>query len=100
MQTHDFTGRIVSDGTNGRWKMRLLPLFTASYLIVDVAPDYSSAAVAHPSRKFGWILARDRSLPDPQYQRYLRVFARQEYDTALFKKVPQYAEGGRVSAEH
>jgi apolipoprotein D and lipocalin family protein len=89
VNTHDFTGRVVPDGTNARWKMRLLPLFTTSYLIAKVSPDYTRAAIAHPSRKLGWILARDRTLPTEQYQEMLAALARQGYDTSKFIQVPQ-----------
>lgn len=89
LKTHDFTGRVVADGTNAKWKMRLLPPFSASYIIVDVAPDYSRVAVAHPSRKFGWILARDRTISEAHYQEYMRLFGRLGYDTSKFVRAPQ-----------
>jgi apolipoprotein D and lipocalin family protein len=92
VKIRDFTGRITSDGSNARWKMKIFPLLSARNVIIAVAPDYSSEAVAHPSRKFGWILARERTLPEKQYARYLQLFPKQGYDTSIFVKVPQRAE--------
>ena len=93
VKTHDFAGRVTADGTNARWKMRLFPLFTASYIIIHVSPDYSTAAVAHPSRKFGWILARNRTLPEATYQELIQLFERQGYDTSQFIRIPQERDG-------
>jgi apolipoprotein D and lipocalin family protein len=89
VKTHDFTGRVVADGTNARWKMRLFPFFTASYIIVKVAPDYSRVAVAHPSRKFGWILARERTLPAGEFREMVAALEEQGYDTSKLILVPQ-----------
>ncbi|WP_281292021.1 lipocalin family protein [Brevifollis gellanilyticus] len=92
VKTHDFSGRVRSDGSNARWKMRLFPLFSASYVILHIAPDYSRVAIAHPSRKFGWVLARERTLPENQYQELMEVFKRAGYDTSKFIRVPQVAK--------
>lgn len=89
VKTHDFKGRVVGDGTNAQWKMRLFPLFAASYVIVEVSPDYSCVAIAHPSRKFGWILARKRDLPPEQLQEMLTALKQQGYDLKKFILVPQ-----------
>jgi apolipoprotein D and lipocalin family protein len=89
IKTHDFTGKVVPDGTNARWKMRLFPLFSASYIIVKVLPDYSAVAVAHPSRKFGWILARQRTLPDADYRELVKALQEHGYDTSKLIRVPQ-----------
>jgi apolipoprotein D and lipocalin family protein len=89
VSTHNFTGRVEAGGTNARWKMQLFPLFTVSYIIAKVSPDYTRAAVAHPSRKFGWILARERTLSAQHYQEMLAALERQGYDTSQFIQVPQ-----------
>jgi apolipoprotein D and lipocalin family protein len=95
VKTHDFTGRVLADGTNARWKMRLFPLFTASYIIVKVDPEYSRVAVAHPSRKFGWILARERSLPSREYEEMVNALEEQGYETSKLVRVPQRPSGPR-----
>lgn len=89
VKTHDFTGRVIPDGSNARWRMKLFPLFAASYIIVKLSPDYSRVAIAHPSRKFGWILARQRTLSENDYDEMLQALERQGYDTTKFSLVPQ-----------
>jgi apolipoprotein D and lipocalin family protein len=45
--------------------------------------------VGHPSRKYGWIMAREKTLDDATYQTLLRGLADQGYDISKFQKVPQ-----------
>jgi apolipoprotein D and lipocalin family protein len=70
-------------------KMKLFPFFSVTYIIVDVAPDYSWASVAHPSKKFGWLLARASRLPEETVSRFRRHLANLGYDPEKFILVPQ-----------
>lgn len=88
-KTHDFTGTVADPLTNAEWKMKLFPLFRASYIIIAVDQRYQWAAVAHPSRKFGWVLARQPHLDSGKYAEIMRTFSAQGYDTSKFVKVPQ-----------
>lgn len=87
-KTHEFIGWPV-DSHNARWKMRLVAFFTASYVILAVHPKYEWAAVGHPSRKFGWVFARERTMDDATYDEIMQVFQEQGYDIRQFIKVPQ-----------
>jgi apolipoprotein D and lipocalin family protein len=89
VRAYDFRGKILSHPSHGIWKMNLFPLFCVTYIVVEVAPDYSWAAVAHPSKKFGWLLARKPKLPEETVAHFYRVFATLGYDTTKFIKVPQ-----------
>jgi apolipoprotein D and lipocalin family protein len=88
-KTHEFIGWVCDAPANARWKMRLVPFFDASYVILAVHPNYEWAAVGHPSRKFGWVLARERTLHDAAYDEIMGVFRREGYDIRRFIKVPQ-----------
>jgi apolipoprotein D and lipocalin family protein len=46
-------------------------------------------AVGHPSRDYGWIMARDKRMSDADYAAVLEALAAQGYDKAKFRKVPQ-----------
>jgi len=85
----DFTARVVNTETNAEWRVRFLPFLKVAYLIIDLDPDYQWTVIGHPSRKYGWIMARDRTLPDDTYAGILRRLAAQGYDPAAFVKVPQ-----------
>jgi apolipoprotein D and lipocalin family protein len=59
------------DGSNAKLEVRFAPswlgwlsIVWGAYWIIDLAPDYSYAAVGDPSRKYLWILSRSASL-DP-----------------------------------
>ncbi|HEX4375527.1 MAG TPA: lipocalin family protein [Steroidobacteraceae bacterium] len=80
---------VQDSSSNAVWTVRFLKVISTKYLILDVDPNYQWAAVGHPSRKYGWIFARGKSLPDKTYDAILRKFASQGYDTTKFVKVPQ-----------
>jgi apolipoprotein D and lipocalin family protein len=90
-KTHEFIGWVSDVTTNAQWKMRLVPFFTVSYVILATHPDYEWSAVGHPSRKFGWVLARERTLSAATYEEIMEIFRQQGYDTRQFMKVPQLA---------
>ncbi len=57
------------NGSNAKLKVRFapswigwVPFVWGNYWILDLAPDYSCAAVGDPSRKYLWILARTPKL--------------------------------------
>jgi apolipoprotein D and lipocalin family protein len=77
--------------TNATWRVRFFGVISVRYLILDVDPDYQWAAIAHPSRKYGWILARSKSLDPATYAAILQKFAHQGYDPTKFEQVPQRA---------
>lgn len=80
----------VEDTTsNASWSVRFFKVISVSYLILDLDPDYQWAVVGHPSRRYGWIFARSKTLPEATYQSILARLAAQGYDTSKFTKVPQ-----------
>jgi apolipoprotein D and lipocalin family protein len=82
----------VTDKTsNAVWRVKFFKILSVKYLILDLDPNYQWVAVGHPSRRYGWIMARTKTLDDATYQAILRRLADQGYDPAKFKKVPQRA---------
>jgi len=83
----------VKDKTsNAHWKVRFYWPLTFDYHIIALDDDYQHVAVAHPTREYGWIMARQPRISDSDYQALLQVFADQGYDTADFMRVPQFPE--------
>jgi len=81
---------VVNKQTNAQWKVRFLGgLISADYLIIDLDPAYQWTVVAHPSRKYGWVMARARTLHESTYQGILKRLEAQGYDIEKFQKVPQ-----------
>lgn len=85
-------GVVQPDSQNARWIVRFFWLVRADYLVLEVAPDYSWALVGQPSRKLGWVLARDPAMDAAQYAQLLQKFAAYGYDPARFLRVPQFAD--------
>jgi len=85
---------IEDTATNATWSVRFFKIISAKYLILDLDPDYQWVAVGHPSRHYGWVLARSKHLPDQTYQKILDKLQADGYDTTKFQKVPQNSAGG------
>jgi apolipoprotein D and lipocalin family protein len=82
-------GTVVDRNSNATWGVQFLWPFQAPYLVIDLAPDYSTTVIGYPSRDLIWIMARTPSLPEATYQSLLKKAAAQGYDTARIVKVPQ-----------
>jgi apolipoprotein D and lipocalin family protein len=81
---------IVKDKTtNAEWRVRFFKIVSIKYVILDLDPDYRWVAVGHPSRRYGWIFSRSRTLDEPTYAGVLRRLGEKGYDTTKFQKVPQ-----------
>jgi apolipoprotein D and lipocalin family protein len=80
--------------TNATWSVRFFKIITVKYLILDLDPHYQWVAVGHPSRKYGWIMSRSKTLPDQTYQKILEDLQTQGYDPTKFHKVPQAPGAG------
>ena len=86
---YEFTAEVVNKRTNAEWRVKFLPFVKVAYLIIDLDPDYQWTVVGHPSRKYGWIMARDKTLPAPVMKGIHERLAAQGYDPAKFVMVPQ-----------
>ncbi len=79
--------------TNAEWRVKFFGLVTADYLVLDLDPQYRWTVVGHPSRNYGWIMARSKTLPDGTYNGILQRLKAAGYDPARFVKVPQFPPG-------
>jgi apolipoprotein D and lipocalin family protein len=80
---------VYNHETNAEWRVRFLGLINAQYFITDLDPEYRWTVVTHPSRKYGWIMAREKTLPEATYQGILKRLEAQGYEASQFQKVPQ-----------
>ena len=77
--------------TNAEWHVRFFRVISVKYLVLDLDPNYQWVAVGHPSRRYGWVMARTKTLAPETYEAILQRLAAQGYDTSRFVKVPQRA---------
>ena len=75
------------EGPNSSLKVRFapgllsfLPMVWGDYQIIELAPDYSYAAVGAPDRKYLWILSRTPQLDEAAYQRLTEAARAQGFD--------------------
>lgn len=81
---------VTNHKSNAEWKVKFLGgLLRAQYLVIDLDPEYRWTVVGHPSRNYGWIMAREKTLPEATYQEILQRLRKQGYDPSRFEKVPQ-----------
>lgn len=59
-----------------------------TYLLIELAGDYSYAIVGNPAKSQLWILSRTRQMPEETYKRLVARAAERGYDTSqLFRSV-------------
>ena len=84
---------VVDHETQGKLKVSFVPLaryfrwFGGNYWILYVDPDYQFAVVGDPSRKYLWLLARNPSVSDEVYQKFLDVASSNGFDTQKIVRV-------------
>lgn len=84
-------GFIAEDSkTKSAWKMQPFWPVKLDYFILEVADDYSTTVVGHPSRGYIWIMARTPSISDVVYSAILeRVRRNYLYNISEIKMCPQ-----------
>jgi apolipoprotein D and lipocalin family protein len=86
-------GFVMDKQSNAVWGMQFFWPFKADYRIVYLNGDYTQTVIGHEARKYVWIMARTRTIPDADYQSLLQLVGREGYDVKKVQKVPQRAEG-------
>jgi apolipoprotein D and lipocalin family protein len=82
---------VEDKASNATWSVKFLHFISVKYLILELDPGYQWVAVGHPSRRYGWIMARSKTLNESTYQSILHSLSEQGYDPGKFEKVPQQA---------
>ena len=77
--------------------MRFFKIIPVKYMILDLDPNYQWVLVGHPSRRYGWIMARTKTLDEATYRKILGDAAKQGYDPSRFKLVPQQTQPAAAS---
>jgi len=66
------------------------------YVVIALDDDYRWSAVAHPSRDFAWILAREPELEPATLAEIEAAYAAAGYDTCRLLRTPRQAGGGET----
>lgn len=77
------------DSSGNHLRVRFYNLFTASYLVVALDPEYRWAAVATPGRRELWVLSREPALEESMYQEVLALLATKGFDLSKIRRTSQ-----------
>ena len=83
--------KIVDPQTNAKLKVTFFWPFYGDYWVLGLGPDYEWALVGEPSRKYLWILARDRQLDPAVYADIVARLPALGYDPERLLVTPQPA---------
>lgn len=91
--------KVTDKSTNAKLRVTFAKLFNkyiytfgGDYWVIDLESNYRYAVVGHPTKKFGWILARSPSLSDQELLTISENLQSQGYDTCQLLTTVQ--EGG------
>lgn len=79
----------VQSENNAEWGMRFVWPIKAEFLVVWLDEDYTQTVIGRSKRDYVWIMAREPTLPEQDYQRILEFLAAEGYDLDELRKVPQ-----------
>ena len=88
----------IDNGFTCREKSFAVPMKRKATTIATVY-DNRWAVIGHPSRRYGWIISRTRTLPEPTYQAILQRLTAQGNDVAKSAKVPQREPARPVASQ-
>jgi len=80
---------ITNPLTNAEGRITFLPPIWQDFAVVFLDEDYRYSVIAHPSRNYAWIFAREPRMSDSVYQQALTALADNGFDITRVLKVPQ-----------
>ena len=88
--------RVADETSNARLEVSFFSILGwrpvwGDYWIIDLAEDYSYAVVCSPDRKYGWILARERTLPVDVLEGIFSRLREQGFPAGAFRPTAQEA---------
>ena len=82
-------GFVRNHPSNAVWGMRFIWPIKADYRIVYLDDDYSVTVIGRNKRDYVWLMAREPSISDAEYDRLIDFIGSVGYDVSEVQKVPQ-----------
>lgn len=82
-------GFIRDTESNAVWDMQFVWPFKAEYRIIYLDKNYTQTVIGRTKRDYVWIMAREPSIPQADYDRILQFIEEQGYDISKVQKIPQ-----------
>jgi len=96
---HHPRGFVLDTQSNAIWGMQFIWPFKGDFRIVYLNADYTQTVIGRQKRDYVWIMARQPTIPESDYQSIVDLLAREGYDPTQIRKVPQRwesADGSRA----
>ena len=88
-KTYNPTGYIFDTKSNALWGMQFIWPFKADYRIIYLDKEYQQTIIGRQKRDYVWIMARQPTITEKDFQAHLQFLKKQGYDISKVKKVPQ-----------
>lgn len=87
----DITGKafVVDTKTNAKLQVQFFRPFKGDYWILELAEDYSYAAVGTPDRDYLWILARQPKMDEALYHELTNQMLQKHFDVSKLQRTNQ-----------
>lgn len=80
----------VREGTgNALWGMQFIWPFKGEFRIAHLEPDYSVTIIGRSKLDYVWLMARQPTMSDADFNRYQQLIASWGYDVSKLERVPQ-----------
>ncbi|MGC6425040.1 MAG: lipocalin family protein [Lentimonas sp.] len=89
LKTFTPVGWVYDQESNAEWRMQFIWPFSADYIVLHVDANYSEAVIAHPNRRYAWIMSRSPEMDTGSYDRLLTKLEAVGYDLSVVKRLPQ-----------
>ena len=88
LKTYTPTGFIHDTESNVEWRMQFVWPFKAEYIVVYRSNDYQQTIIAHPNRKYAWIMARSPIIDESVYEDLISKLVAAGFDRDDILRVP------------
>ncbi|MDP4610891.1 MAG: lipocalin family protein [Opitutales bacterium] len=89
LKTHTPVGWVHDEANNAEWRMQFIWPFRSDYIILYVDAEYTRTIIAHPNRKYAWIMQREPEISDADYEAMLQKLEVAGYDRSVILQLPQ-----------
>ena len=88
LKTYRPVGEVYDTSTNAEWRMQFIWPFKAQYLIYYLSEDYQTTVIAHPNRKYAWIMHRQLEIDGTTYTGLVNKLVEEGFDSENILRVP------------
>ena len=88
LKTFHPTGFVRNEETNAEWGMQFIWPFKAAYFIVHYDEELGETIVAHPNRRYAWIMLREPYFEAATYDRLLQKLIDEGFDPQQIIRLP------------